>query len=371
MKDSLNKLYLEITTHCNLDCQSCIRQVWDEVLDHMPLALVSDLLRQLADFPVPPIIHLGGYGEPMAHPNFLEIVRLAKATEALVEVTTNGTLLTREVAAALLDLELDRLVVSIDGTTPKSYDQIRVNGDLHQVMENVRHLYQLKLRHNGRQGRPQIGIAFVALKSNVADLPGLRQLASRIGAGRIQVTNLVPHTPEMEQEILYQQALTACAFRGSPWIVDMSLPKLDLNAKTLLPLQQVYASSMSLSLLGISLSDRNDYCRFTQEGYAAIRRDGQVSPCLSLLHDHPEYVHGRRKDVTHYSLGDIGQDSLFTIWESPEYVEFRTRLRDFPYSPCTTCGGCERFPRNYGDCCENQFPTCGGCLWAQGFIDCP
>jgi len=36
-----------------------------------------------------------------------------------------------------------------------------------------------------------------------------------------------------------------------------------------------------------------------------------------------------------------------------------------------TCGGCERFAGNFVDCTENTFPTCGGCLWAQGFVQCP
>jgi radical SAM protein with 4Fe4S-binding SPASM domain len=108
-----------------------------------------------------------------------------------------------------------------------------------------------------------------------------------------------------------------------------------------------------------------------QEGYAAVRSDGQVSPCLSLLHDHPEYIRGRRKQVTHHSFGNITTSSLRAIWESPEYTAFREKLRVFPYSPCTTCGGCERFPFNLEDCSENTFPTCGGCLWAQGFVECP
>ena len=131
-----------------------------------------------------------------------------------------------------------------------------------------------------------------------------------------------------------------------------------------------FSSTASLSLLGASLSARNDYCTFAQEGYAAVRWDGEVSPCLSLLHDHPEYIRGRRKDVTHHSFGNVKSAPLAEIWRSPAFAEFRSRLRGFGFSPCTTCGGCERFPANYEDCTGNGFPTCGGCLWAQGFVQC-
>ena len=135
----------------------------------------------------------------------------------------------------------------------------------------------------------------------------------------------------------------------------MSLPKLDLDEHTLEPLGRTFASTASLSLLDASLSARNDYCRFAQEGYAAVRWDGAVSPCLSLLHDHPMYMHGRRKDVTHYTLGNVNERPLDEVWTSPEFSGFRARLRDFPYSPCTTCGGCERFPQQHGGLFRQHF----------------
>ncbi len=369
--DHLTKLYIEITTACNLECQMCVRRAWDEPIGDMSLATFDALMEQLRQFPAPPIVHLGGYGEPMSHPDFLEMVRLAKKTGARVEVTTNGTLLDAETAAALIELDLDRLVVSIDGVTPESYRQVRTQGNFEQVIENLRSLRRLRQRREGRHGNPQLGIAFVVMKRNVADLPGLPRLATRVGAWYIQVSNLVPHTPEMEGEILYARSLTTCAFRASRWVANMSLPKLDIDSHTSEPLRKTFGSTASLSLLDASLSGRNDYCRFAQEGYAAVRWDGQVSPCLPLLHDHPVYVRRRRKDVDHYALGDINRRSLRNVWEGPEFTGFRARMRQFPFSPCSTCGGCERFAGNLMDCSNNTFPTCGGCLWAQGFVQCP
>ncbi len=369
--DSLNKLYIEITNRCNLQCQMCIQRAWDVASGHMPLATFNDLMTQIGEFPTPPTIHLGGYGEPMFNPNFLDMVRQAKATGARVEITTNATLLTADKAEALLDLNLDRLVVSIDGVTPESYAHIRINGNFQKILDNLRHLYRRKLQRAGRHSNPQVEIAFVAMKSNVGDLQELPRLATRIGAWHIRVSNVIPHTPDMEREILYERALTACTYRASRWAVDVSLPKLDWDDHTLPTMRSLSTSRASLTMLNRSLSARNDYCQFVQQGYAAVRWDGQVSPCLSLLHDHPEYVRGRRKDVTHYGFGDIQHRTLRDIWESPEYVEHRARLRRFHFSPCTTCGGCERFARNFEDCSENGFPTCGGCLWAQGFIECP
>jgi MoaA/NifB/PqqE/SkfB family radical SAM enzyme len=369
--DALTKLYIEITTACNLDCQMCVRRIWDEPSGTMPLEVFRRLMDQVRMLPSSPTIHLGGYGEPMAHRDFLEIVRMAKEAGACVEVTTNGTLLTPEMSSALLDLDLNRLVVSIDGATPEHYENIREGGSFGDVIGNLRALWRLKMRRGNKHSNPQLGIAFVAMKQNIADLAQLPALAVRVGAWEIKVSNVVPHTREMAAEVLYNRSLRACAYRASAHVADLSLPKLDLNELTVEPVGRAFNSTASISLLDASLSARNDYCRFVQLGYVAIRWDGAVSPCLSLLHDHPEYILGRCKQITHYAVGNIHQQSLAEIWESAEYQDFRARLRVFPFSPCSTCGGCERFPRNFNDCQENTFPTCGGCLWAQGFIQCP
>lgn len=369
--DTVTKLYVEITSHCNLSCEMCVQRVWQEHPNAMPLETFAELMQQVRALPAPPTIHLGGYGEPMVHPDFLEIVRLAKDTGAVVEMTTNGMMLTRERAQVLLDLELDKLVVSVDGLTPDSYSDVRVNGDLNRVIQNLRYLHQLRIRKYGRHGKPHFAIAFVAMKSNIDELPELARLASYIGAWEIKVSNVVPHTPEMEDEILYEQSLRSAAFRKSRWAVNMNLPRMDLNADTTPALQEVYDARVSLDWMGASLSDRTNYCRFAQEGMLAVRADGEVSPCLSLLHTHPEYIHGRRRVVEHQTYGNINDSTVSDIWQRTDYAQFRQQVRDFNFSPCTTCGGCERFPRNQEDCTEHNFPTCGGCLWAQGIIECP
>ena len=374
MPDQLTKLYVEITTACNLDCIMCIRRAWHEPIGTMPLATFAALVDQLAALPAPPTIHLSGYGEPLSHRHFLDFVRMAKGIGAKVEATTNGTLLDEDMANALLDLDLDRLVVSLDGASPARFEEIRAHASYQQVINNLFTLKRLRMQRTGRAGgrhaNPQLAIAFVAMRENVADMDKLPRLANQLGAWEILVSNLVPHTAELEQEILYSRSLTACAYRASRWVPALSLPKLDFNADTAGPIQGVFNTTASISMAGISLSARNDYCRFAQEGYAAVRWDGEVSPCLSLLHDHPEYIRGRRKDVTHYSFGNINQQPFDEIWSSSAFTTFRQDLRTFQFSPCTTCGGCERFPYNFEDCTGNGFPTCGGCLWAQGFIQC-
>jgi MoaA/NifB/PqqE/SkfB family radical SAM enzyme len=71
-------------------------------------------------------------------------------------------------------------------------------------------------------------------------------------------------------------------------------------------------------------------------------------------------------------IGNVGERSLDEIWNDPEYLAYRERLHNFVFAPCTFCGGCDLSEANEEDCLGNTtFPVCGGCLWAQGIIQCP
>jgi hypothetical protein len=108
--------------------------------------------------------------------------------------------------------------------------------------------------------------------------------------------------------------------------------------------------------------------RFIQQGCAVVGWDGQVAPCLGLLHPYTTYLHGYERHIRAYSLGDVANCSLSEIWRAPEYVAFRERVAAFGFSPCTLCGGCDDLEANETDCFGSSFPACGGCLWAQGLI---
>jgi MoaA/NifB/PqqE/SkfB family radical SAM enzyme len=151
INDSLTKLYVELTTSCNLDCVMCVRRTWkDEGYGPMSWDLYQRLIDQLREFPRPPIIHFGGYGEPMTYPWFLQAIELAKGIGAPVEMTTNGTMLTPELAQALIDLDVDKIMVSIDGVSPEVYGDIRIHSDFRKVIDNFIELFRRKVSQRGR-----------------------------------------------------------------------------------------------------------------------------------------------------------------------------------------------------------------------------
>ena len=88
---------------------------------------------------------------------------------ARTELITNGMLLNERLGRELIDVGLDLLWVSIDGASPESYANVRLGAELAQVIANVARFS--KMRKGGHHPRPELGIAFVAMKRNIADLP--------------------------------------------------------------------------------------------------------------------------------------------------------------------------------------------------------
>jgi MoaA/NifB/PqqE/SkfB family radical SAM enzyme len=400
----LSKLYIEPTNCCNLTCRTCVRNIWGEGPGYMSQATfdrilaslpgeasrpeewggqpgISSPVRGLAD-PVsaaraaraaagyaPLTIFFGGFGEPLAHPAIVDMVMGAKATGARVELITNGTLLTPALSHQIVAARVDRLWVSLDGARPDSYADVRLGAELPQVLANVGALRDA--RRPAHKPMPEIGIAFVAMRRNIADLPELLRLGARLGARHYMISNVLPYTPEMCNEILYEHTLNAISYLQSPWVPEIKLPKFDVDERTGDVFYQVLRSNCSITFAGSNLASANDRCPFIDQQAAAIGWDGGFSPCLELLHEHVSYLKGRPRRTRRYIVGNVLERDLLDLWNDQEHQAFRSRVERFEFSPCSFCGGCELSLANEADCTGHTFPTCGGCLWAQGIIQCP
>jgi MoaA/NifB/PqqE/SkfB family radical SAM enzyme len=122
----LAKVYVEPTNICNLECRTCIRNVWDDPLGQMCSTVFDSILEGLRGFSLSPTVVFGGFGEPLAHPDIVRMVARMKTLDAKVELITNGTLLTKEMSRKLIIAGLDMLWISLDGATPESYADVRI-----------------------------------------------------------------------------------------------------------------------------------------------------------------------------------------------------------------------------------------------------
>ena len=136
--NQLQKIYIEPTTRCNLNCTMCIRNSWDEQPGDMSQSTFSAILSGLDDFHPTPLVSFSGLGEPLMHPKIIEWIRLVKEKGAQVELITNGTLLTRKMSLDLINTGLDILWVSIDSASPESYADVRLGARLSEIINNLK-----------------------------------------------------------------------------------------------------------------------------------------------------------------------------------------------------------------------------------------
>jgi MoaA/NifB/PqqE/SkfB family radical SAM enzyme len=374
----LAKVYIEPTNRCNLDCRTCMRNVWEEPLGRMEASTFTHIVEGLRSLSPAPLVFFGGLGEPLMHPDIVDMVGQAKSCGSPVELITNGTLLTRKMSSDLIDAGLDTLWVSLDGATPESYADVRLGATLPRVLENLEGFHEERLIRNAcffdcrKAGaynayqRPYLGVVFVAMKRNIDDLPKLLEMCYRFAVSRFMVSNILPYTEDMCAEALYPLALNST----TP-VARLELPRMDVNRVTGKALGKAVRTGYSVIVGGADPLQSANRCPFIHTGSTAISWDGSVSPCLPLLHTHVRFVNERRHYCRRHAIGNVNERPLKELWMEPDYLAFRERVQLFDFSPCTTCGGCDLSEDNEEDCSGNKFPTCGMCPWAQGVVQCP
>lgn len=349
LRPDAQKVYLELTTACNLNCAMCVRQVWRDPQGTLSLETFRAIRDGLQTFPDLKRVVIGGYGEPLVHPHLVDIVVQLRALNVGITLITNGLLLEPGLAGMLLQAGVDTLVVSLDSMHVQAYRQAGLERGQDQVLDNLQAISTL-IRDRGWK-LPALGLEFVALRSNLEQLRQLPELAKQVGASFVLVSNLLPHTPELAQEVLYDRDEPLRLGGGwgthrGGWI-SWGIPRV--------PRMKWGAGRK---------------CPFVNELSMTIGWDGGVSPCSALMHSYPYFLYDRKKEVARTVFGFAGERALADIWASEEYVTFRAKVDDFRFPSCVECGMDCTYAQENIDCFGNE-PSCADCLWAQGILQCP
>lgn len=348
----IKKLYIEPTTVCNLFCRTCIRNTWQDPIAHMSMETFERILASIKDLPDLERVVFTSFGEPMSHPRILEMIAAVREFDLAVTIGTNGLLLTPKVTQELVRLGVDRVVVSVDGGTPETYASVR-GAMLSKVIAGIERLNESKKAQHSL--KPDIGIEFVALRSNVDELESLAKLSARLNISRLLVSNVLPYSAEMRAEMLYSYEprppfkSSGWALKADAWIVwaTEEMPRMHWGATR--------------------------RCRFIGDNAIVVGWDGGVSPCYALSHHYSYFtIDGREKQVSRYLLGNVNERPLLDIWTSEEYVLFRSEVKAFNFPSCPDCDlreTCDLREKNLG--CWGWNPSCADCLWAQDIVRCP
>ena len=361
----LAKVYIEPTNECPLACTTCMRNAWNEPVGRMEPQVFERILEGLRELPSLPSVFFGGIGEPLSHPGLPGMLRQMKALGAHTELITNGLLLDERMIREVLEIGLDTLWISLDGASPECYGDVRGASVFPKIMDNLRLLRSTIVLKYAK--KPELGIAFVGMKRNAHELAEVISLGRRLGATRFSISNVQPHTPELGGEVLYGRTIGQSPDAFS----HFDLARMDGGGEWDHDIAAIIADCGLHYSKGRVSTMAEDACPFIERGSTCIRWDGRVSPCLPLLHSHEAWLGSRKRQIKEHAFGSVADRSLTAIWNDADYLAFRRRVQDFDFPPCVRCNSCDWIDGNQEDCFRNPPPTCGGCLWAQGFILCP
>ncbi|MCX5695175.1 MAG: radical SAM/SPASM domain-containing protein [Candidatus Omnitrophica bacterium] len=146
--DKPKNLILELTNICNLKCKICNRPSQESPVGSMQLSLATELIKRAYDCGIDQVA-FHTVGEPLVYPYLKEVLTFAKKLGYPIMISTNANLLTKENSDMLLDVGIDRLRISLEGTDEK-YNEVREGGDFNKVIKNLEYF------HKKRHGHPNI-----------------------------------------------------------------------------------------------------------------------------------------------------------------------------------------------------------------------
>ena len=176
---------IEPTTACNLRCPECPSGL--RSFTRPTGNLKADFFRQTIDELHRELLYLIFYfqGEPYINPGFLDMVRYAKEKGIYTITSTNGHFLNDTNARKTIESGLDRMIISVDGTTQEVYENYRVAGKLENVLQGARNVVKWK-RQLG-SSTPHIIFQFLVVRPNEHQIPEIYRLAEEIGVDEVKL----------------------------------------------------------------------------------------------------------------------------------------------------------------------------------------
>lgn len=182
------EIALELTNYCNLRCVMCPVPKLKRQRGFMDNAIFNKIVEDISEesgFLFLP----QGFGESLLHARWVQLIALARTLKIRpIAVLTNGMLLSEENITALIN-RVDILVVTIDGSTAKTYESIRVNGSFEKVTGNIENF--LKMRGNSEN--PHLVLRIIRMEDTEKEIGKFQKFWAEKVSGKdlIQISDCI------------------------------------------------------------------------------------------------------------------------------------------------------------------------------------
>lgn len=270
---------IEPTTSCNLRCPECPSGLRSFT---RPTGMLStDLYKKVIDELAPSLSYLIFYfqGEPYLHPQLLDMIGYASKKNIYTATSTNAHFLTDDAARKTVESGLDRIIISIDGTSQDTYESYRIGGRLSRVIEGTSNIVKWKKALKSRT--PHTIFQFLVVRQNESQIEQVYKLAKELGVDEVALK--------------------------TAQIYDFK------NGSDLIPINEKYSRYQKTEDGSYAIKNQLlNHC-WKMWHSCVITWDGKVVPCCF------------DKDAQ-FVLGDLTQNSFKEVWESKAYTNFRESL---------------------------------------------
>ena len=153
---------------------------------------------------------------------------------------------------------------------------------------------------------------------------------------------------------------------------SLNLPKMDFDDVTRAASVRGFQAGYNISYAGHNWAGASNVCNYIEGGSMSVAWTGDVSPCWPLMHTHISYLHGKPRVNHRHVVGNVlDREPARPLAGSRITWPTASASRILPLRPAPSAVGAS-WPRRTRRIASAMIaPVCGGCLWAQGVIQCP
>jgi radical SAM protein with 4Fe4S-binding SPASM domain len=338
-------VFWNITNKCNLSCRHCYINARPELdgRDELSLEEAKVFMDDLAEMRIPLLLFTGG--EPLVRKDFWALADYATAHGLKTALSTNGTLITKEVAAKINACGIEYVGVSLDGAKAETHDAIRnQSGSFKKAVQALRNCAEIGLKS---------GVRVTVTGDNYREIADLIDLALNLKVPRFCVYWLVPSGRGRE---IYERQL---APREIARILDLLYQRARDLGPEKMEFLTVDAPQDGIYLLNkLKADDNPEYenalklLQFTGDSCSAGDRVANVDPVGNV---YPCQF----AQLEEFKIGNIRERRFSALWndaENPVLAAFREKKK-FLKGKCGSCvykelcgGGCRiRAYAEHGD----------------------
>lgn len=180
-----DRMYIESTNHCNLSCIMCPTGLGTakRKKGYMDMALFRQIVDEMAPHVKATTLHI--WGEPLLHPQIIDMIAYCHKRGLHSEISTNAVLLDEAISKEILQAGLGTIYLCIDGVTKETYEKVRRQADFAQTKGNIQRFLALKNAHNGPV--PEAKVQVIEIAPTATEIETFKQQWQVPGVDRINI----------------------------------------------------------------------------------------------------------------------------------------------------------------------------------------